>query len=151
MNFSLCRHRMRGIYTANNQRRGAVRFRRLQSWFHDRSQHPNFWQTKPRPKPQHPRCPKSMSAIDVSSTHATHTSSVPSTAQAQTPTLAPTFKKTLMPKPMNSGNPKVQATMAANLSCNRDRGGLGTTVRTFGYPPTVYWSMSPLRNDLSPI
>ena len=28
---------------------------------------------------------------------------------------------------------------------------LGTTVRTFGYPLTVYWSMSPLRNDLSQI
>jgi len=27
----------------------------------------------------------------------------------------------------------------------------GTTVRTFGYPPTVYWSMSPLRNDLPQI
>jgi len=24
----------------------------------------------------------------------------------------------------------------------------GTTVRTFGYPPTVYWQVSPLRNDL---
>ena len=27
----------------------------------------------------------------------------------------------------------------------------GTTVRTFGYPPTVYWPMSPLRNDLPQI
>jgi len=27
----------------------------------------------------------------------------------------------------------------------------GTIVRTFGYPPTVYWSMFPLRNDLSQI
>ena len=27
----------------------------------------------------------------------------------------------------------------------------GTTVRTFGYPPTVYWPMSALRNDLSQI
>jgi hypothetical protein len=31
-----------------------VKSRRLQSWFRDRHQHPNFWQTKPRPKPQHP-------------------------------------------------------------------------------------------------
>jgi hypothetical protein len=35
-----------------------VKSRRLQSWFRDRHQHPNFWQTKPRPKPQHPAMPK---------------------------------------------------------------------------------------------
>ncbi len=32
-----------------------MRFRRLQSWFRDRHQHPNFWETKPKPKPPHAR------------------------------------------------------------------------------------------------
>jgi len=32
-----------------------VRFRRLQSWLGDRHQHPNFWETEPKPKPPHAR------------------------------------------------------------------------------------------------
>jgi len=75
---------------------------------------PIFGKLNPDQNPTDPLCPKSMSAIAVSSTAATHTSSVPSTPQAPTPTLAPTFKKTLMPNPMNFGNPKVRAITTAN-------------------------------------
>jgi hypothetical protein len=53
-------------------------------------------------------------AIAVSSTAATHTSSVPCIPQALTPTLALTFEKTLTPNPLNSGNPKGRATTTAN-------------------------------------
>ncbi|MEG4916287.1 hypothetical protein [Microcoleus sp. B7-D4] len=35
-----------------------MKSRRLQSWFRDRHQHLNFWQTKPRPKPQTLAMPK---------------------------------------------------------------------------------------------
>jgi hypothetical protein len=108
-----------------------VKFRRLQSWFRDRHQHPNFWRTKPKPKLHRPTMPKLPEcvgvsrggAIAVSSTAATHTSSVPCIGRAPTPTLALTFEKTLTPNPRNCGNPKGQATMAANLSCNPGSGG----------------------------
>jgi hypothetical protein len=87
---------------------------------HLRSPTPFLRQTKP--KPQHAR-PKSLSAIAVFSTPATHTSTVPSTPQAPPAALAPTFKKTPTPNRRNYGNPKVQATITANLSCNQGSGG----------------------------
>jgi len=35
-----------------------VKSRKLQSRFRDRHQHPNFWQTKPKPQSQHAPMPK---------------------------------------------------------------------------------------------
>ena len=81
-----------------------------------RHQHPHL--TKPKPNPTRPPCPHSLSAIAVSSTAATHTSSAPSIRRAPTRTIAPTFKKTPTPRRRNYGNPKVQATTTANWFCN---------------------------------
>jgi len=127
-----------------------VRFRRLQSWFGDRSQHPNLWETKPKPQHAMPKLPECVGvsrgvAIAASSLPATHTSSVPCIPQAQTPTLAPTFEKTLTPHPKICGNQKARATTTANLSCNaRQRWTRLATVRAVGYPPTVYRPVSPV-------
>jgi len=66
-----------------------------------------------------PPCPNSMSVIAVSSTAATHTSSVPYIPQAPTPTLAPTFKKTPKPSRRNCGNPRVQAKAGGELILQR--------------------------------
>jgi len=96
------------------------------------------------PMPKLPECVgvSRGGALAVSCTPPTHTLSVPFIPQARTPILAPTFEKTLTPHQRNCGNPKSRATTMVAVDTRE-------TVRTFGYPPTVYWPMSPVWNDLS--
>jgi len=130
-----------------------MRFRRLQSWFRSRHQHPNFWQTKPRPKPQHPRhaqTPRVRRRKPGRSHRCLLYARNPYLVCAVHPTgsdtdTCPDFQENPNAEPDELWEPEGASYYNGELILQRPAAvDTRATVRTFGYSPLVYWPMSPV-------
>jgi hypothetical protein len=122
-----------------------VKSRRLQSWFRDRHQHPNFWETKPRPKPQHPPMPKipecdrcllyARNPHLVCAVHPTGPNTNTCIDFRENPNAEP--EELWEPEGASYYNGELDPATPAAVDTR-------ATVRAAGHPPTVYWPVSPV-------
>jgi len=123
-----------------------VRYRRLQSWFPDHHQHPNFWETKPRPKPQRAPMPK-IPECDRCLLYARNPHLVcavhPTGSDTDT---CPDFRENPNAEPEELWEPEGASYYGGELILQpQQRWTRLATVRTAGHPPTIYRPVSSMR------